>query len=122
MLGVEDDHAAVKNLENSLVWLSRACPIKELTMMLSFSISRKRTDSQKVLFSEVCKALERRWVEIKGKLGEVLARNFFPFHIATSNFLNLALISEANVMFRGFSTSGAGTFRQFLGSSQQSPF
>jgi len=66
VLGVEDDHAAVKNLENSLVWLSRACPIKELTMMLSFSISRKRTDSQKVLFSEVCKALERRWVEIKG--------------------------------------------------------
>jgi len=69
VLGVEDDHAAVKNLENSLVWLSRACPIKELTMMLSFSISRKRTDSQKVLFSEVCKALERRWVEIKdGKI------------------------------------------------------
>ena len=74
-LGVDDNHAAVKNLENSLVWLSRACPIKELTMMLSFSISRKKTDSQKVLFSEVCKALERRWVEIKGKLGEVLARN-----------------------------------------------
>jgi len=41
----------------------------ELTMMLSFSISRKKTDSQKVLFSEVCKALERRWVEIKdGKI------------------------------------------------------
>ena len=68
VLGVEHDHAAVKNLENSLVWLSRACPIKELTMMLSFSISRKKTDSQKVLFSEVCKALERRWVEIKGNL------------------------------------------------------
>jgi len=65
-LGVDDNHAAVKNLENSLVWLSRGCPIKELTMMLSFSISRKKTDSQKVLFSEVCKALERRWVEIKG--------------------------------------------------------
>ena len=78
VLGVEDNHAAVKNLENSLVWLSRACPIKELTMMLSFSISRKKTESQKVLFSEVCKALERRWVEIKGKLGEVLARKFFP--------------------------------------------
>lgn len=72
VLGVEHDHAAVKNLENSLVWLSRACPIKELTMMLSFSISRKKTDSQKVLFSEVCKALERRWVEIKGNLGESL--------------------------------------------------
>ena len=41
--------------------------------MLSFSISRRKTESQKVLFSEVCKALERRWVEIKGKFGRVLA-------------------------------------------------
>ena len=91
VLGVDDDHAAVKNLENSLVWLSRACPIKELTMMLSFSISRKRTDSQKVLFSEVCKALERRWVEIKGKFGEVLARNLPNSHLPTlahCKFLN----------------------------------
>jgi len=68
-LGVQDDHLAVKNLENSLVWLSRACPIKELAMMLSFSASRKNTESQKILFNEVCKALERRWVEIKdGKI------------------------------------------------------
>ena len=73
VLGVEDEHAAVKNMENSLVWLARACPIKELVMMLSFSISRRKTESQKVLFSEVCKALERRWVEIKGKFGSVLA-------------------------------------------------
>ena len=101
MLGVDDDNAAVKNLENSLVWLSRACPIKELTMMLSFSISRKRTDSQKVLFSEVCKALERRWVEIKGKFGEVLARTFTStnhFKMQHSNSLVCHPIYEANVM------------------------
>ena len=102
MLGVEHDHAAVKNLENSLVWLSRACPIKELTMMLSFSISRKKTDSQKVLFSEVCKALERRWVEIKGNLGESLpeTRKFTfanPF-ISKLPRSFLYPISEANVM------------------------
>ena len=100
-LGVDDNHAAVKNLENSLVWLSRGCPIKELTMMLSFSISRKKTDSQKVLFSEVCKALERRWVEIKGNLGKSLPETrklILSFHIATSKFLYLSPISEANVM------------------------
>lgn len=35
--------------------------------MLSFTIKRKNTENQKLLFNEVCKSLERRWVEIKGK-------------------------------------------------------
>merc|ERR1719318_2261754 len=35
-------------------------------MMLSFTSNRRNTDIQKVLLSEVCKALERRLVEIKG--------------------------------------------------------
>merc|ERR1719153_1337113 len=33
--------------------------------MLSFSISRKKTNQQNTLCNEVCKSLERRWVEIK---------------------------------------------------------
>ena len=39
-------------------------------MMLSFSITRKNTESQKKLFNEVTRSLERRWVEIKGKSSE----------------------------------------------------
>ena len=38
--------------------------------MLSFTTNRNKTENQKLLFNEVCKTLERRWVEIKGKLEE----------------------------------------------------
>jgi len=65
-LGLPDDSFVVKNLENSLIWECRSCAIKDLVMMLSFTITRNRTDSQKKLFSEVTSSLERRWVEIRG--------------------------------------------------------
>ena len=63
---MSSDSYSVKNLENSLMWCTRTCSIKDLMMMLSFTMSRKETDSQVKLFNEVCKSLERRWVEIKG--------------------------------------------------------
>ena len=66
-MGLPDDSFVVKNLENSLIWECRSCAIKDLVMMLSFTITRNRTDSQKKLFSEVTSSLERRWVEIRGK-------------------------------------------------------
>ena len=40
--------------------------LQDLVMMLSFSIGRNQTESQKKLFTEVTTSLERRWVEIKG--------------------------------------------------------
>ena len=55
-------------MENSLMWSVRSCPLKDLMMLLSFTIGRRETDSQKKLFSEICKSLERRWVEIKGEV------------------------------------------------------
>lgn len=64
-LGVPNDSFSVKNMENSLMWSTRSCPLKDLMMLLSFSMSRRQTESQTKLFSEVCKTLERRWVEIK---------------------------------------------------------
>jgi len=68
-LGIASDSYVVRNLENALVWLSRTCPIKDLVMSFSFAANRKETDSQKMLFSEVCTNLERRWVELQdGKL------------------------------------------------------
>jgi len=68
-LGINNESFSVKNLENSLTWSTRSCPIKDLVMLLSFTINRKKTESQQLLFNEVCKSLERRWVEIKdGKL------------------------------------------------------
>lgn len=70
-LGLPDDSFVVKNLENSLIWECRSCAIKDLVMMLSFTITRNRTDSQKKLFSEVTSSLERRWVEIRD--GKVFA-------------------------------------------------
>ena len=66
-LGVPNDSFSVKNMENSLMWSTRSCPLKDLMMLLSFSMSRRQTESQTKLFSEVCKTLERRWVEIKGE-------------------------------------------------------
>ena len=82
-LGVSQGSFVIKNLENSLMWAARACAIKvsvgyradtktggdvlqDLVMMLSFSIGRNQTESQKKLFTEVTTSLERRWVEIKG--------------------------------------------------------
>jgi len=66
VLGINNESFSVKNLENNLTWASRSCPIKDLVMMLSFTMNRRNTENQKLLFNEVCKALERRWVEIKG--------------------------------------------------------
>ena len=66
-LGVPNDSFSVQNMENSLMWSARSCPLKDLMMLLSFTMSRRQTDSQMKLFSEVCKTLERRWVEIKGE-------------------------------------------------------
>jgi len=65
-LGINSESFSVKNLENNLTWATRACPIKDLVMMLSFTSNRQKTENQKLLFNEVCKTLERRWVEIKG--------------------------------------------------------
>ena len=65
-LEIDDESFVVQNLENSLIWNTRACPIKELVMMMSFCINRRKTEGQNKLFNEVCKSLERRWVEIKG--------------------------------------------------------
>ena len=67
-LGIDNDSYCVKNLENSLMWSTRSCPIRELMMLLSFTMSRRKTESQNKLFNEVCKSLERRWVEIKGNV------------------------------------------------------
>jgi len=70
-LEIDDESFVVQNLENSLIWNTRACPIKELVMMMSFCINRRKTEGQNKLFNEVCKSLERRWVEIKD--GKVFA-------------------------------------------------
>ena len=70
-LGIPEDSFVVRNLENSLIWECRSCAIKDLVMMLSFTITRNKTDSQKKLFTEVTSSLERRWVEIKGKVESV---------------------------------------------------
>ena len=67
VLGLPNDSLSVQNMENSLMWSVRSCPIKELMMLLSFTMSRRQTESQNKLFTEVCKSLERRWVEIKGE-------------------------------------------------------
>jgi len=65
VLGINSESFSVKNLENNLTWATRSCTIKDLVMMLSFTMNRKKTENQKLLFNEVCKTLERRWVEIK---------------------------------------------------------
>jgi len=65
VLDIPAEAFSVKNLENSLTWSARSCGIKDLVMMLSFSASRRSSDSQQKLFSEICRAIERRWVEIK---------------------------------------------------------
>ena len=65
-LGLDNESFCVKNLENSLMWTARSCSIKELMMLLSFTMGRRETESQNKLFNEVCRSLERRWVEIKG--------------------------------------------------------
>ena len=67
-MGIPEDSFVVQNLENSLIWECRSCAIKDLVMMLSFTITRNKTDSQKKLFTEVISSIERRWVEIKGKV------------------------------------------------------
>jgi len=64
-LGVSGESFCVKNLENGLTWLARTCSMKDLLMLLSFTIPRRKTDSQKLLFKEVKNSLERRWTEIK---------------------------------------------------------
>ena len=66
-LGIPNDSLSVLNIENSLMWSARSCPIKDLMMLLSFTMSRRQTESQNKLFTEICKSLERRWVEIKGE-------------------------------------------------------
>ena len=65
-LEVPSESMCVRNLENQLTWNTRGCSIKELVMMLSFCIGRRKSESQKKLFNEVTRSLERRWVEIKG--------------------------------------------------------
>ena len=91
-------------------------------MMLSFSASRKNTESQKILFNEVCKALERRWVEIKGKFRKSLPEAqflvFIPKSLLLFGFKGGATFKPQH--FRSFSSCGAGTFRQFLGAPEQS--
>lgn len=83
--GIDQNSMAVQNLENSLVWRARHAPIRELTMMLSFAHGRRpqtgvlsspggpppprpaATGAQpmkEVLFQEVVRSLERRWVEV----------------------------------------------------------
>ena len=57
----------VKNMENSLIWSTRAASVKDLVMLLSFTMARQETDLQKKLHLECVKSLERRWVEIKGE-------------------------------------------------------
>merc|ERR550519_2583958 len=64
-LGVSEEGFTVKNLENTLMWAARSCPIKDLVMMLTFCANRKKTESQQKLLTEICRVLERRWVEIK---------------------------------------------------------
>jgi len=64
-LGVSGESFCVKNLENTLVWSSRTCSIRDLIMLLSFSMARRKTESQGNLLGEICKTLERRWMEIK---------------------------------------------------------
>jgi len=73
-LNIPNDAFAVKNLENSLTWMARSCAIKDLVMMLSFSVGRRSTETQDKLFSEICRSLERRWVEIRDS--GMLSRTF----------------------------------------------
>jgi len=65
-LNVPNEAFSSRNLENSLTWMARSCAIKDLVMMLSFSVGRRKTESQEKLYKEICRALERRWVEIRG--------------------------------------------------------
>eukprot|EP00092_Neocalanus_flemingeri_P033737 GFUD01036676.1.p1 GENE.GFUD01036676.1~~GFUD01036676.1.p1 ORF type:complete len:613 (+),score=202.94 GFUD01036676.1:73-1911(+) len=68
-LGINNESFSVKNLESTLTWSTRSCPIKEVVMLLSFTLNRRNTESQNILYNEVVKSLERRWVELKdGKL------------------------------------------------------
>lgn len=67
----------VQNLENSLTWKARTCSIRELSLLLSFSVKYRPdhisatqstsvglTNSKTSLYKEVIKSIERRWVEI----------------------------------------------------------
>eukprot|EP00092_Neocalanus_flemingeri_P004491 GFUD01004831.1.p1 GENE.GFUD01004831.1~~GFUD01004831.1.p1 ORF type:complete len:656 (+),score=214.52 GFUD01004831.1:71-2038(+) len=65
-LGINNESFSVKNLESTLTWSTRSCPIKEVVMLLSFTLNRRNTESQNILYNEVVKSLERRWVELKG--------------------------------------------------------
>ena len=62
--------------------------------MLSFSASRKNTESQKILFNEVCKALERRWVEIKGNFRKSLPEAHFLVFIPKSLLLLVLKVGQ----------------------------
>ena len=104
-LGIPSDSLSVLNMENSLMWSVRSCPLKDLMMLLSFTIGRRETDSQKKLFSEICKSLERRWVEIKGEIETQIFRHL-PDNM---RFLN-----------RRQPPYSDDTFRQFLGAPEQS--
>jgi len=73
-LNVPNEAFSSRNLENSLTWMARSCAIKDLVMMLSFSVGRRKTESQEKLYKEICRALERRWVEIRDS--HVLSRTF----------------------------------------------
>ena len=44
--------------------------MKDLVMLLSFTMARQETDQQKKLHLECVKSLERRWVEIKGETSQ----------------------------------------------------
>ena len=67
-MGIPEDSSVVKNLENCLIWKCRSCAINDLFMMRSFTVTRNKTESQRKLLTKVTNSLERRWVEIKGKV------------------------------------------------------
>jgi len=62
-LDIPPDSAAVKNLENSLLWVLRSCPTKDLLNVFTFTMNQE-TEAGKKIFNEVCQTLERRWVEL----------------------------------------------------------
>jgi len=64
-LGVPTEEFAVKNLENAVLWVSRSCSIKELVMGFSFMVNRSTTPEHKHTLDELCKIIERRWVEFQ---------------------------------------------------------
>ena len=50
---------------------------QDLVMMFTFTTNRNKTENQKLLFEEVCKALERRFSEIKGEFENPFKHQLF---------------------------------------------